>query len=96
MEEKPKTATSPITLERTNALDCTDANARTVLGYYRSGIIISLPVDKYLMFMHWIMNDLFHKARTIEEVVSSKHTAEKVGNTVYLRCDFNEKKKGDK
>lgn len=89
MEEQQAIA---ITLKRSECLDCTDANARTVLGYYRSGVPISLPLDKYLMFFHWIGGDLFDKATTIEQVVSNKHIADKSGDTVYFRCTFNEKK----
>ena len=89
MEEQQATV---ITLKRSECLDCKDANARTVLGYYRSGVPIKLPVEEYLMFFYWIRYDLFYKATTIEQVVSNRHIAEKSGDTVYFRCTFNEKK----
>lgn len=90
MEERQDKVFTLITSE---CLDCTDANATTVLRYYRSNVPIKLPWSKYLMFMHWISNDLFHKATTIHEIVSDKHIANKSGDTVYFRCTFIEKKK---
>lgn len=90
MEEQRATAT---TINRSKALDCTHANAKTVLGYYRSNTLISLPANKYLMFFHWIRYKLFYEAKTIEEVVSDRHTAEWDGKKVYFRCDFYEKEK---
>ena len=79
-------------IDTSKALDCSQANAKTVLGYYREGVTISLPIEKYLMFFHWIRYDLFYKATTIEQVVSNRHIAEKSGDTVYFRCTFNENK----
>ena len=94
MAEEQRKAITEKWIDITKALDCSQANAKTVLGYYREGVTISLPVEKYLMFFHWIRYDLFYKATTIEQVVSNRHIAEKSGDTVYFRCTFNEKKAG--
>jgi hypothetical protein len=57
---------------KSNAIDCTHADAKTVMSYFQRGSLIWLPLEKFTAFFKWI-NDMNTKQAHAHNVISDKH-----------------------
>ena len=71
-------------MERTKALDCTDASAKMVLSYYRQGILLWLPFRKYAPFLKWMINEN-DNATNPDMITCEKHTGKRDGKGMLIQ-----------
>ena len=76
-------ATIPM-LNKDTSVDCTDANAGMVLSYYRRGIAVFLPFEKFGPFLNYIRT-MNQKARLKEDFINEKHHGKSWDNGVIIK-----------